>query len=233
MRWDGEDELVTARPPKWVFHARCTSLPSFPPPLFTEPRNGSFEVLLDTPQELEPMRELTFQVEATGPSGELLATPFKAVVTEPVEKPEARKIREEAHAAGTGRKPPYDLRTITEENWASQTCWGSAEWTGVDAGCFNEPTQSSPLVLIINQDCELLADARETMLKRKLDERTIQHRMNNYTAHIAFHLWQMYQQVQKAKEQQALDDTLQLPDDEQLKGEINRVASTLINLMEH
>ena len=60
-------------------------------------------------------------------------------------------------------------------------------------------------MLIINQDAGLLATAREAMLKRKLDEKTIQHRMNNYTAHIAFHLWQMYQQVQKIKELQAMD----------------------------
>jgi hypothetical protein len=233
MRWDGEDELVTGRPAKWRFQARCTTLANYPPPVFTEPRHGSFEVILDSPGDLPPKQELTFQVEAVGPSGELLATPFKGVVSEPIERPEARKVTDSSSAGGSlFRRPPYEVKIITQDEWASTTCWGGAEWTQDDAGSYNEPTQSSPLVLIINQDVDLLRNAREAMLSRKLDEKTIQNRMNSYTAHIAYHLWQMYQQTQAVKDKHALDESVRPADDDQLRAEINRVGSTLINLME-
>jgi hypothetical protein len=70
------------------------------------------------------------------------------------------------------------------------------------------------------------------MIGRKLDEATIKRRVNNYAAHIAYHLWQMYQHTQNMKALQAVDENTPVPDDEQLRGEINRVAATLINLME-
>ena len=233
MRWDGEDDLVTGHPAQWRFHARCTTLPTYPTPVFTEPRRGNFEVIVDSPQGLASKQELTFQIEAIGPTGELLATPFKGVVSEPAAEPEARKISDASSALGSLRRPPYDLRIITQEEWASRTCWGATEWTQEDAGSYNEPTQSSSLVLIINQDIEVLRNATEAMLKRKLDEKTIQHRMNSYIAHIAYHLWQMYQQTQATKEEHALDESVRPPEDDQLRAEINRVASTVINLMEH
>jgi hypothetical protein len=70
------------------------------------------------------------------------------------------------------------------------------------------------------------------MISRKLDEGTIKRRVNNYTAHIAYHLWQMYTYVQSMKAQNAVDENMPIPDEEQLRGEINRVSATLINLME-
>jgi hypothetical protein len=97
---------------------------------------------------------------------------------------------------------------------------------------YNEPSQSSPLILIINQDIELLKVGREAMIKRKLDEKTIQNRMNGYTAHVAYHLWQMYLQNHESLEEQALDDSVRPPNNDQLRAEINRVGSTLIHLME-
>jgi len=88
-------------------------------------------------------------------------------------------------------------------------------------------------VLIINQDVDLLREAKEAMLKRKLEENSIHKRMNSYTAHVAYHLWQMYQQTQVVKEEHAQDESVRLPDDDQMRAEINRVSSTQINLMEH
>ena len=70
------------------------------------------------------------------------------------------------------------------------------------------------------------------MIGRKLDEATIKRRVNNYAAHIAYHLWQMYQHAQNMKVLQAVDEAATVPDDDQLRGEINRVSATLINLME-
>ena len=124
------------------------------------------------------------------------------------------------------------MKFVTEAEWKTTPCWSGSEWTSADAGCYQEPTQSNPLVLIINEDCGLLKAARDAMIGRKLDESTIKRRVNNYTAHIAYHLWQMYQSVQAARESNLVDETVGVPTDDQLWGEIDRVAATLINLME-
>lgn len=231
LRWDGEDELAAGTEPKWTFRGRCTSHPEFPRPIFTLPRRGSFEALLEPGNEVSATTELTFQIEAIGPKGELLATSFHAVVAEPAEPDGPRKISEES-AGMRGRRAPYILRFVTEPEWKATPCWGATEWTLEDSGCYQEPTQSNPLVLVINEDSALLRSARDAMIGRKLDEATIKRRVNNYTAHIAYHLWQMYQHAQSMKAQQAVDETTAVPDDDQLRGEINRVAATLINLME-
>lgn len=231
LRWDGEDELVAGTEPKWRFQGRCTSHPEFPSPIFTLPRRGNFEAVLEVPEGFVPNAELTFQVEAIGPKRALLATSFHGVVTEPVEPESPRKISEPS-AAIVGRRAPYILRLVTEPEWKTTPCWGASEWTGSESACYQEPTQSNPLVLIINEDCALLKTARDAMITRKLDEATIKRRVNNYTAHIAYHLWQMYTYVQCMKSQNAVDENTPIPDEEQLRGEINRVSATLINLME-
>lgn len=222
----GLDEL-----PEGAGATVVTSHPEFPKPIFTLPRRGSFEALLELAGDLPVATELTFQIEGTGPRGELLSTSFHAVVAESVEPESPRKVSEES-AGMKGRRAPYILKFVTEPEWKATPCWGATEWTLEDSGCYQEPTQSNPLVLIINDDCALLRSAREAMLGRKLDEATIKRRVNNYAAHIAYHLWQMYQHTQNRKALQAVDETTPVPDEEQLRGEINRVAATLINLME-
>ncbi|HEV8414612.1 MAG TPA: hypothetical protein VGQ49_13535 [Bryobacteraceae bacterium] len=231
LRWDGEDELAAGAESKWKFRGRCTSHPDFPNPIFTLPRRGSFEALVEPPDDVSANTELTFQIEAIGPKSELLATSFHAVVAELAEPEGPRKISEES-AGMKGRRAPYILRFVTEAEWKDTQCWGATEWTSEDSGCYQEPTQSNPLVLVINEDSALLRSARDAMIGRKLDESTIKRRVNNYTAHIAYHLWQMYQYTQNMKALNAVDDTAPVPDDDQLRGEINRVAATLINLME-
>src|SRR5207249_1786074 len=100
-------------------------------------------------------------------------------------------------AGGAQRRPPYDLRYVKEDNWADETCWGGS-WTGNDPGSFDPPNPKSPLTIFINQDMDLLTTYREMLLAKKNAETTIQQRINKYTAHVAFHLYQMYSKTKEA-----------------------------------
>ena len=82
---------------------------------------------------------------------------------------------------------------------------------------------------IVHQDMELLKTYREGMVKRKppLDPGTIKERTNKYIAHVAFHLYQMYNEQKRRNDER---EKLVEPDD--LRAEINRVGSTLIRVME-
>jgi len=175
---------------------------------------------------------LDFQVEAVGPGGESLSTYFHGTVAEPVPQMEPRKIKGKIREAAQDRRPPYELRYIDRNQWESGTCWGSSNWTAEDAGCFTEPTNSMPLTLIINQDAGLLKAMREEMIAKKLEDTTIEERQARYTAHIAFHLYQMYLNMQSVKTKITDDSPLRLPTEVELRGEINRVGGTLLRLME-
>jgi hypothetical protein len=74
---------------------------------------------------------------------------------------------------------------------------------------------------------ELLATYREALVARKYAETTIKQRINKYTTHVAFHLYQMYERTQ-AKSEDGEDKLT----DSQMRGEIDRVSQTLIKLMD-
>jgi hypothetical protein len=231
LKWDGEDHLASGWPPSWSFSARCLSLESFPAMIFSKPRGGKLELLLDTPHGLLTGQQLEFEVEAKGPDGLRLVTLFTGEVVEPAPIPEARKKKEEAPAGSSQRRRPYEIKVIHESEWDSP-CWDSSKWTEHDAGCFEEPTSSSLLTLIINEDAAVLKKAREQMLAKQLDEPTIQERLGRYTAHICFHLYNMYEYAQEMKQLRETDESAHVPDDAELRAEINRVALTLSGLMD-
>ena len=229
LRWDGEDELVRGVIPSWQFTATCLSLNTFPTPVFSQPHGGNFDVLLETPPGLLTGQELDFQVTATGPAGAILATPFKGKISEPPPSPEPRRITAQG-PVGAGRKAPYDLVYITREQWTSSdvSCWGVGDWTEDDAGCFLEPTQSKPLVLILNEDARVLKAATDKMIDRKLEPSTVKERTSRYQAHVALHLYRMYLDNRRAQRE---DENAVQPSEAQLRAEINRVATTLSDLM--
>jgi hypothetical protein len=231
LKWDGEDHLTSGWPPLWVLSARCLSLESFPTPIFSKPRSGNIELLLDTPHGLLTGQQLEFQVDASGPGGVRLVTVFVGEVTEPAPGPEPRKTKDEAPSAPTQRRRPYELKIIQESQWDSP-CWDSLKWTQHDAGCFEEATASSPLTLIVNEDAAVLKEARAKMLGRQLDEDTIKERLGRYTAHIYFHLYNMFEYVQTKDREKDADDTVRVPSQAELRAEINRVALTLAGLMD-
>ncbi len=222
LRWDGKDELVLGNPPSWTFAWECDS-PSVEPSAFlTSPVDGKFELLIRAVPGLVVGEQLKFDVQANGP-GTTLSTSFLADVAEAV-GPRKSKIK----AGGAERRPPYELYYVTREEWDRETCWGQTTWTGIDPGAFDPPTGTSPLKIFINQDMDLLAQYRESLLSRKMAESTIQQRINRYTAHVGFHLYQMYQ---AAKLQEALEDGSP-PSEDQQREEIKRVGRTLLKLME-
>jgi hypothetical protein len=230
LRWDGKDGLTMGSPPAWTFTARCATLPDFPPMTFSKPSGGRFELLIQALMSLTAGQQLEFEVEAVGPRDTTLKASFTAQVVSP---PDPRRIKKTAPEPSSQRRRPK-LHYIKQPEWLEKPCWDDTPWTVEDAGCFREPTESMPLVLIINEDMGLLAEYQESLKtrKRKLEAATIKQRVTRYTSHVAFHLYQMYLHMSEAQEAQKLDRTVTLPTAEQMRGEINRVAATLIKVMD-
>ena len=224
LRWDGKDELVTSNPPLWTFQASCES-PSVEPPIFlTRPVEGRFELLIQASAGLKGGEQLKFDIDAVGP-GKTLATAFLVDIVEPLSP---RKISTKISGGGQ-RRPPYELKYVKKENWSDETCWGET-WKSDDAGSFETPSSKSPLTIFINQEMDLLASYREMLIAKKNAETTIQQRINKYTAHVAFHLYQMY--LKKKEVESKPGGAGESQTDEQMRDEIQRVARTLLKLME-
>jgi hypothetical protein len=224
LRWDGKDELVVGKPPTWAFQVSCEPNSIKPQTFLTRPVEGRFELLIQAAVGLQSGEQLKFDIEAIGP-GKTLATAFLADVVEPLSP---RKILAKTLAGGR-RRPPYDLRYVKKDNWRDENCWGQV-WSGSDAGSFDPPSAKSPLTIFINQDMDLLVSYRDFLLAKKYAEITIQQRINKYTAHVAFHLYQMY--LKKKEGESKTDSEIEVPSDDQMRNEIQRVARTLLKLME-
>src|SRR5207249_11815709 len=91
LRWDGDESLTTGSEPTWSLHARCLSMGTFPSIGFSQPKDGKFELLLDTPHGLIPNQQLDFEVEAAGPAGQRLVATFNGQVIETPPAPEPRR----------------------------------------------------------------------------------------------------------------------------------------------
>jgi hypothetical protein len=224
LRWDGKDELVVGNAPTWSFRVSCES-PSAEPPIFlTRPVEGRFELLIQAAAGLKGGEQLKFDVEAVGP-GKTISTAFLADVVDP---PEARKISMKLPGGGQ-RRPPYDLRYVTKKDWSEESCWGHT-WSGESAGSFEAPSAKSPLTIFINQDMDLLTSYRDSLTANRYAESTIQQRINKYTTHVAFHLYQMYERTKELESRSEMRwETLT---EDQMSDEIQRVSRTLIKLME-
>jgi hypothetical protein len=145
-----------------------------------------------------------------------------------VEPPSPRKVPSKITGGGQ-RRPPYELFYVKKEDWGEETCWGSA-WSAAEPGSFEEPSAKSPLMIFVNQDMELLAAYRESLIAKKHAETTIQQRINKYTTHVAFHLYQMYEKKKQVQAQPG--EGFEPPNEEQMRDEIQRVSRTIIKLME-
>jgi hypothetical protein len=200
-----------------------------PPIAFTKPKAGRFELLIQPPKGLASGTWLAFDVIAAGPGGATLKTSFLGEIADP---PVPRKIKQMVPEPSSQRRPPYQLLYIKEDQWATPTCWTQQHWTGGNAGCFHEPSQTKPLVLVVNEDMDLLRQYREILTSRKLDPMTIKDRVTRYTSHIAFHLYQMYENLRDTQKLADRDPSIKVPAPEEMSGEVNRVAATLIKVME-
>jgi hypothetical protein len=126
-----------------------------------------------------------------------------------------------ALAARAARMQPIPFRSFL----ATTPCWNETAWSDEDPGCFKEPTERTPLTLIINEDMEPLREYKRALTKR-MTEVEVERRVTKYTSHIAYHLYQMYQASQGRRDENP-DET-----DARRREEIRRVAMTLIKLME-
>jgi hypothetical protein len=66
------------------------------------------------------------------------------------------------------------------------------------------------------------------MVDRKLEPSTVKERTSRYQAHVALHLYRMYLDNRRAQQE---DENAARPSENQLRAEINRVATTLSDLM--
>lgn len=224
LRWDGEDTLVAGDPPAWIFRASCESTSVEPLIFLTRPVGGRFELLIQAATGLKAGEQLKFDVEAVGP-GKTLTTAFLADVAEP---PSPRKISTKL-PGGAQRRPPYELVYVARKDWNGETYWGE-RWNGDSAGSFEPPSAKSPLTIFINQDMDLLTTYRDSLVAKKNAETTISQRINKYTTHVSFHLYQMYRSSKQIESESASDGTPLTED--QMREEIERVSRTLLTLME-
>jgi hypothetical protein len=235
LKWDGQDSLATGRSPAWSFGALCKTEPTLGPITFSRPRSGRFELLVPTPATLVADTVLDFEIEAKGPDGDRLTATFSGVVVEPPPAPPPRKIKGKVPAESAVRRPPYELHYINQEKFDEVPIWqDDRSWTVNDAGCFVEPTASKPLVLVINEDFAALQSFREAVTggSKKLDPATIERRVTRYTSHVAFHLYQMYENYRAKEAAIKRGENAHEPTPDEMNGEINRVATTLTKMME-
>ena len=227
LRWDGKDQLLTGVNPAWRLAARLNGHHAQPIFNFSEPSAGRFTLLISPRPEWGLGERLIFEVTATDQSGGLLYASFAAEIVEPPPAPVEKgpRLIESDVTAGTNRRPPYELKYIKRDDYDVTPCWGVSSWTDEDPGCFKEPTDRAPLTLIINED---MGDIREyrRFLAKKSTETEVERRINKYTSHVAYHLYQMYQATVGRKE-----ENLDLAEARR-REEIRRVALTLIKLME-
>src|ERR1041384_763399 len=232
LRWDGKDLLTVGNPPDWTFTANCLSAPQVSPLTFSRPNLGRFELLIPTPDSLNAGDVIEFEVTAHGPAAQEMSIRFLGEVVDPPLPKDPRKTKLEVPEPSSRRRPAYLLKYINREQYETPFWSGDSAWSDNESGCFHEPTDAMPLVLVINEDYALLDDLRKQMSGgvKKLDASTIERRVTRYTSHIAFHLYQMYLNYRR---QQEKNDPEVLPASmEQMRGEANRVAETLLKMMQ-
>jgi len=229
--WDGKDSLTFDPTPEWTFHATCKSHPHFPGVTFTKPTNGRFEALVHTPAEFLVGTKVEFEIQANGLGGAKLTTNMAGEVVAP---PGPKKVSTEIPARGQ-RRPPYKLMYITEDTFGTMTRWGDETWNAGHAAAFIEAKGGEPLTLCINQDFGLLKTYLDGQISKKHDEQRMEEKKTKYISHVAYHLYQMSlgkDEITKQVESGAASEEVRPPTDEEMQLEINRVASTLIRLME-
>ncbi|MDX2218300.1 MAG: hypothetical protein SF172_04690 [Burkholderiales bacterium] len=227
LRWDGRDDLVLGNPAAWKFSAKCLTASTLRGLSFSRPSGGRFELLIFMPPTFSANDSLEFEVVATGPGGKTLTQKFVGQVMAP---PQPKKLKKVLPEPSAQRRPPYDLRYVDEKKWETGYIWSEDErWTEGDVGTYNEPSDTRPLTLIINEDMVLLKEYRDGLIARKLEPSTVKQRVAHYTSHVAFHLYQMYLHARDAEP--LGEDSKGSVAGETLRGEINRVGRTLLKVM--
>ena len=234
--WDGNDSLLVGSPASWCFRGRCLSLSNFPQIGFAFGQGGRLAASTRHPERAHPRRRTRFRGRGSGPERQETHRPLQG----PRRRSNARRARPRRRPAPDHhpfsrhhrpRRPPYKLIYIKEENWTDVGCWVDSAWTGDDVGCFHEQTETTPLVLVLNEDFKLSRRYFEGLIGR-LEEATINERKKKFYSHVAFHLYQMYLSYLRQMAASAMNEGVKQPEFPDLRMEINRVGTTLIKLME-
>jgi hypothetical protein len=233
LRWDGKDYLVTSEPAAWRFSARLVNADRAQPTFnFSQPILGRFSLLISPRPEWQAGDQMEFEVTASSEAGRQLTVTFAGEVVEPQteDEPEEKKPRlvDGELVVGARRRPPYKLIYITRDEYEGKPCWGGKPWSDAVPGYFIEPTDRTPLFLVINVDMDALCEYKRGLTKKNT-EQVVERKVNKYTSHIGYHLYQMYQASQAQKKEEA--GNLDLADMRR-RDEIRRVSMTLINLMD-
>jgi hypothetical protein len=246
LEWNGKDSLAVGSPAEWTFAVTCTSPTGVSIHSgFSQPRDGRFSTVVGVPSTAAVGDAYDFLIVANGPGGRTLSTTCSGIVTErsvtprsprppkpPVEEKEPRVIGSTT-PSGAARRPPYVPKVITQNEWESGTCWEGTNWSGDDPGVYQEPTETAPLTLILNEDYRPLLDYRKYLVAKKYAETEVESRLRKYKTHMYYHLYQMYQaSKERTGTGSAPDQAAKPPVAAELRSEIQRVALTLIKIME-
>jgi hypothetical protein len=244
MEWNGKDGIAVGSPAAWTFSVT----PSSPAGTnihsgFSQPRGGRFSAVVGVPSTAITGDPYEFLIVAHGPDGRTLSTTCTGVVAErqvkppkpPKPAPEEREPRVigSTTPSGGARRPPYDPKVIKQEEWETGTCWEGTNWTGDDPGVYQEPTPTAPLTLILNEDYRPLHDYRKYLVEKKYAETEVESRLRKYKTHMYYHLYQMYK-ANELRTDSTVDESGvgKAPTAAELRAETQRVALTLIKIME-
>src|SRR5205085_1482605 len=102
----------------------CLNLDTFPRIGFGYMNDGRLTFILYPPNGLMTGSHLDFEVMADGPDGKRLRATFRAVVvdatqTDPSAGAEPRRVAADAPLTVGQRRPPYDLKYITQKEWGN------------------------------------------------------------------------------------------------------------------
>lgn len=229
LRWDGNDDLLLGPGAPWSLSARLIKGSSRQPKFtFSDPTGGRFDLLVEPGTDWNIGDQMTFEVIATGPGDRSLSVMFTGEVVEPpqIPSPKEPRVVDATFPSGAERRPPYQLKYIGREEYDETVCWTDPGWTDEEPGCYLEPNEKHPLIIIINKDMRALKLYKNTLVKDKMTESEIERRITKYTSHVAYHLYQMHQAHKDVRE----DD--ENAAEKRKRQEIARVAMTLIKLME-
>jgi hypothetical protein len=185
-------------------------------------------VLVHTPSDLLIGTKVEFEIQAHGPNQQELSAAFTA---EAVAPPGPKKVTTPLPVKGQ-RRPPYKIVYVHEDQFELATRWGDETWNAGHAAAFIEPKDNTPLTLCINQDYGLLRKYIDGLVAKKADEQRTGEKKTKYISHVAYHLYQMYLAKDEIKKAKETNSDLREPEDEEMQQEVNRVASTIIRLME-
>ena len=196
--------------------------------VFSNPTQGRFDLLIRPDQNWTVGDQMTFEVIANGPAGRSMSVLFSGEVVDPPQAPDSNEPRliDAIFPHGANRRPPYELLYIHKDRYDDVPCWTEANWTEKEPGCYLDPTMTKPLTIVINEDMTALKHYKNLLVKEKKAESEIERRVTKYSSHVAYHLYQMYQFSK------AISENDENAAEERKRHEIQRVAMTLLKLME-